>query len=119
VLCGASVSVEAGEFGPASRETVSISITIAPRASIKLSDKQPNLTCVQANGLRTSYRLLFISADELDSDDWLASKVPPPKLLPCDTHDSASLPAAVARPDGPRTSSNETGKQAMLLIVPE
>jgi hypothetical protein len=101
-------SASAGELGPISRASVSLSITVPPHVSIRPSSerqgKESMQLCIGATGLR------YYRVAALDLESVRSTEVRPSSSASC-------VPAAITAPaDGPDSAR---GGPVTLLIVPD
>jgi hypothetical protein len=122
-LLGAASSVaSAGELGPTSRETISISITIPPHVMVKPAKSgtdgavSAGAWCVSSNGV-AHYHVALLSHDGTQVGT-MPSGLPLPRQAGCGPAARELVPVSVQFSNA-ADGKELPGEPAMLLIVPE
>jgi hypothetical protein len=107
----------AGELGPTSGGTVSISITVRPQMEVRLLRDQPgNRTCVLAKGIEPSYSTMLVSGDGMPMTGEAGGGSAQLNLPACDGN--------LARPQAPASyasyrSAVSSTAPMILMIIPD
>jgi hypothetical protein len=112
-----SPAAHAGELGPTSGGTVSISITVRPQVEVSLLRDQPgNRTCVLAKGIEPSYRTMLVSGDGMPMPAEAGGGSAQLNLPACDGN--LARPAAAASYASYRSAARSNAPM-ILLIIPD
>ncbi len=110
-----SHAAHAGELGPTSGGTVSISITVRPQVEVGLSrDQQGNRTCVLAKGIEPSYRTMLVSGDGMPTVGGAGGGSAQLNLPAC--NGDPARPAAAASYASYRSAARPTAPMIVLII---
>jgi hypothetical protein len=124
-LTASAAAARAGELGPTSRDSVSISITIAPHVAVSRAPQGTDIAspddagfCVETNGMHDYHVAVLGAAGPARQQAAISRSLPAGGRMSCGGAGSVSF-AGIDPSDGDPRTSDHSSQAVTLLITPD